>query len=1416
MLRPGWLCLPALLALASVSLPASANRLMVQGYGELPLSFEANRGQSDPQVKFLARGRGYALFLTPAEIVMSLAQPGGRAAVRIRLLGSRGARSVDGLEQLPGRSNYLTGREPSQWRRGIPNYARVRYREVYPGIDLVFYGNQRQLEYDFVVASGADPGLIRLAFEGAGSLRVDGDGDLVLKTGAGEIRQHKPFLFQEDGGVRQPVSGRYLLEGTEVAFRVGNYDRRRALRIDPVLSYSSFLGGDGAVSGGNDYGRGIAVDGAGNVYIAGTTESPQFPVTNAGYQKTYGGGTSDAFVVKLDSSGATRLYATYLGTAAQDEASGIAVDAAGNAYITGFTSSNKFPVTPGAAQTAYGGSQEAFAVKLDPTGTTLVYSTFIGGSSSDYGRAIAVDGAGNACVAGSTISPNFPVTAGAYQSPVRPVRDVFLTKIDPGGTAFVYSAVFGGSGDEEPRAVAVDASGQAHVAGYTWSTDFPVTSGALRTSVAVNDGFVVKLNAAGTAPVYSTLVGGGGNDDARGIALDSAGNAYVTGLTSSNDLPVTKAVRTSSYGGGPLDPIRYLFDIWSALRRQRRTGGLDAFLIKLNDSGTTVLHGSYLGGTGNSTGNAIAVEAVTGDVFIAGETNAPDFPVTPGAVQHGFGGGNFDAFVVRLKASDLSYRYSTFLGGADEDRAFGLAVDSSGAAHITGQTISGNFPTTPGALQTRLNAGGFDAFAARLDGGGVSLKFSTYLGGSGGSANEEARDIAIDSQGNAYVTGTTYSTDFPASSAALQPTPGGLSDAFVVKVDASGGNLVYATYLGGKGEDNGNGIAVDATGSVYVTGWTGSQDFPVTAGAYRTSIRSWDGFVAKLNATGSDLIYATFIGGGSNDSGMRVAVDLSGNAYVAGFTKSADFPTTSGAAQRTFGGGDRDGFALKLSPDGKNLLFATCLGGNLAEDVFGIALHESGTVYVSGTTSSTNFPTTSGALQTRAAGVSTNGFVAKLDGTSGAFVYSTLLGATDTTDLTGVAVDSAGNAYVTGSTTSSTFPTTPGAYNTRTVGRSSFAAKLNPEGSGLVYSTFLFLGAAETGYDIAIDAAGNAYVAGITGTPGLPVGDDSLQVGLSGATDGFLAKLDPEGKSVPYVTYLGGTGNERIAAVRADASGNVYVTGYTSSSGFPATTGAFQRTLGGPRNGFVAKFDFNQTVPVVRPKIEKIVNYASEKPEVAPGTIITIIGDRLATASASAGAPLETRSTQLPGALGGARVAIPARVVQLFSVSPEQIVAQLPYAAQVNQPTYVTVTVEGVSSAAYRVDVLPAAIGVLALYKPDMTPLSAGNKVRSGDPFVAYVTGFGPANIPSGVPALPDSIISPDKPVEAWTAMPGQSFGESAQIESYTLVPGLVGVARATIRSRRDACPDSGQLDFWMTASGEAPSNKVRFYCLPN
>jgi hypothetical protein len=707
---------------ATLADPAAATSarkpIGIANYGSLPLAFEVNRGQAGSSADYVARGRGYTLALTGSGASLSLRAPATQAAptIRMEFLSAASRPEPFASAPLPGKVNYLIGDDPSRWLTNLETFGRVGYRGLYSGIDVVYYGNQGQLEYDLLVAPRADPGLIRFGFDGVGSVRIGAQGELALSVSDGDLTLRRPHAYQTIDGARVPVPASYAVEDGEVAFRLGAYDASRPLVIDPVLAYSTFLGGDGS-----DLGLAIAVDRFGSAYVTGQT-SGSFPTTEGAYGRSVNGG-DDVFVAKLNPHGSALVYATYIGGSAADAGSGIAVDAAGNAYVTGRTASTNFPTTAGAPQTTARGGIDGFVTKLNAAGSGLVYSTYLGGGGDDEGFAIALDASRNALVTGYTKSENFPTTVGAFQATYRGgLSDAFVTKLNAAGTALVYSTFLGGSGKpaedtvvialgDYAQGIAVDSAGNAYVAGSTDSRNFPTTPGAFQTTHAsvVNadgsgfyDGFVTKLTPSGV-PVYSTFLGGGRTDHATAIDVDSAGHAYVTGAT-------------ASIGGDFGAPFPTTA---SAFATTYNYGG-DAFVTKLNDKGTGLDYSTYLGGspaiessTGHDEGNAIVADA-NGNAYVTGRTNALNFP-TVDAFQTARAGGD-DAFVSRIdtKASGAaSLVWSSYLGGAGQDFAAGIARDAAGSVYVTGGTASAGFPTTAGALRTTFG-GLVDGFVTKI------------------------------------------------------------------------------------------------------------------------------------------------------------------------------------------------------------------------------------------------------------------------------------------------------------------------------------------------------------------------------------------------------------------------------------------------------------------------------------------------------------------------------------------------------------------------------------------------------------------------------------------------------------------------------------------------------------------------------
>ncbi len=710
-----------------VSHPAAESKARLNhSYGKLPIRFEANMGQTDERVKFLAREKGYSLFLTPQEAVMVLPVGPAKsaadsvkkvslennetqlAAIRMSLLNANPSPKMFGEDELISKSNYFIGSDPEKWRTNVGNFGRVRYEEAYPGIDLVYYGNPQQLEYDFIVSPGADPDVIKIKFAGQDEVEIDASGNLVLKAGSGRFVQNAPVIYQSIEGKRIPVESRYVLLGEDsVGFHIGEYDRDKDLVIDPELEFSTYLGGTGL-----DSGLGIAVDSSGNAYITGSTLSSDFPVVG-GVDSTPSG-SQDVFVSKLNAAGSALIYSTYLGSAGSDEGKGIVVDSSGNAYVTGKTASSDFPVVGGVDSTL-GGTQDAFVSKLNAAGSALTYSTYLGGAGSDDGKGIAVDSSGNAYVTGDTQSTDFPTTAGAFATTNGGLPDAFVSKLNTTGSALTYSTYLGGARAEIGFGIAVDASGNAYLTGQTISSDFPTTGGALDTTFTggaggSGDAFVSKLNAAGSALIYSTYLGGSlpapgvSLDIAKDIAVDSSGNAYITGFASSTDFPTTAGAFATTLKGSN-----------------------DAFISKLNAAGSALIYSTFLGGTSHDGGNGIAVDS-SGNAYVTGDTGSTDFPTTAGSFDTTNIIPKDDAFISKLNAAGSALIYSTYLGGAGDDEGNAIAVDSFGDAYAVGDTASSDFPLTGTVLDGALG-GTQDAYIVKIIGlAGAVPPFNSRFG----------------------------------------------------------------------------------------------------------------------------------------------------------------------------------------------------------------------------------------------------------------------------------------------------------------------------------------------------------------------------------------------------------------------------------------------------------------------------------------------------------------------------------------------------------------------------------------------------------------------------------------------------------------------------------------------------------------
>jgi hypothetical protein len=691
--------------------------------------FIENKGQWPSEVKYLAKVGGMNAWITNSGIVYDYFQitrnynesqlkqmtPDRKDefirkntikrghVVKMKLVDANITSAQQGNNKLEGYYNYFLGNDKNKWADHVPLYGNVEQNEIYKNINVKYYFDGNSIRYDYIVKPGADISQLKLKFEGQESIKVNDSGELVIKTSLGEVTNGKLYSYQTDYGIKKEVNCRFVHNSDEtISLNAGAFDRTKELIIDPLV-YSTFIGGSG-----NDNGRSLAIDAKGKAYIIGQTNSANYPTTLGAYQTTMGT-YCDAFVTKLNAEGSALIYSTFLGGNSDCIVSSIAIDAYRNPYIIGQTSSNDYPTTPGAFQTALGGvnASNTFVTKLNHAGSALVYSTYIGGSRTDLGNSITIDADGNAYLTGNTTSEDYPVTPGAFQT--------------------IYNNLY--------------------------LMDFP-------------DCFVTKLNPTGTSLIYSTFIGGSRIEAGNSIAVDAEGNAYITGNTFSSDYPTTPGAYQTVWGGH--GDGRHSFDAG------------DAFISKLNPTGNGLVYSTFIGVSCNDQGSSLAIDSDR-NAYITGKTYSSDYPTTPGAFQTVFGGGDIyngigDAFVTKLNSTGNDLVYSTFIGGSGNDQGSSIAVDPDGSAYLTGQTSSANYPTTPEAHQTTPGCG---IFVTKLNPTGNTLFYSTFVGEVSGYAESYA--IAIDVCRNAYITGITYTSNYPASCGAYQTASGGNQDAFVTK-----------------------------------------------------------------------------------------------------------------------------------------------------------------------------------------------------------------------------------------------------------------------------------------------------------------------------------------------------------------------------------------------------------------------------------------------------------------------------------------------------------------------------------------------------------------------------------------------------------------------------------------------------------
>ncbi len=670
------------LAKLGLTEPDKATKSQIsENYGKLPLRFEKNTGQTDENVDFISHNNNYTLFLSPTKATFSLEKEkninnfvnktkvnrettnvNATDVLTMELVGANiDAKAIE-TDKLATTSNYFLNNDKKYWQTNIENFAKVQYQNIYPGIDIVYYGNQKQLEYDLVVSPYTSPDIINLQFSEAQDLTINNEGDLVITVNEQEFYKKKSYVYQEVNGVKQLVASNYVIkENNEISFQLGSYDISQPLIIDPMIGYSTYLGGTGS-----DFSNAIAVDSTGNAYIVGYTESLNFPTNNP--QQRSSSGKNDLFISKLNATGSSLAFSTYIGGSDEDFGNAIAVDSKGNVYVTGYTFSSNFPVANpfqlknGNTIANTGG--DAFVVQLNSQGNTLVYATYLGGIADDMATSLAVDTQDNVYITGFTNSTNFPVV-NPVQAKSNGGFDAFITKLNATGNSLAYSSYFGGGDNDFGNAIAIDKSNNDYIVGLTDSRNLPVVNPQQSILGGDSDGFIAKFDSTGNSLSFATYFGGSNFDTITSVAVDSTNNIYVTGVTGSKDFSL-------------MSPIQ-----------QTKADNLDSFVSKLNTAGNSLIFSTYLGGSGDEQANSIALDDKN-NVYIIGVTTSTNFPLADATQKTN--GGQQDAFITKINATGSSLVFSTYLGGAGNDVGASLAVDAKSNVFMTGITNSMNFP----------------------------------------------------------------------------------------------------------------------------------------------------------------------------------------------------------------------------------------------------------------------------------------------------------------------------------------------------------------------------------------------------------------------------------------------------------------------------------------------------------------------------------------------------------------------------------------------------------------------------------------------------------------------------------------------------------------------------------------------------
>ena len=964
-----------------------SQRLNQEKFGKLPLSFEANKGQADPKVKFVARGNGYGILLNNNSVNFRLRSNKEEVAysdITLNFLKGNSSVKLSAENQIAGVSNYFLGNNKQNWQTKVPNFERVRYENIYRGIDLLYYGNQRRIEYDFVIAPHANPAQIALNFAGISAAKIEPNGDLILTTPQGELRQLKPQAYQEINGTRQSIAAEYVIDKKlNVSFRLGDYDKNYALIIDPVILNSTYLGGSGV-----DTGRAIAVGKDGGIYIFGETTSLDF-LSASPIQSTKYTGT-DTFVMKLNGAGTQLIYSTWLGGTSEDFARAIQIDDEGNAYVTGITNSTNFPLSSTAFQKTKDESSDGFITKINPTGTALVYSTLLGGNAGDSVNDIAIDLNGNAFIAGSTTSTNLPATGfqqsrkgnSMYRSANKAsswnvagvgIAAATITSIvyDPVTPATVYAtalqglfkSVDGGTQWQQLRGLLI-ATNSITIDPKAQSTLYAATQLGVYKSTDSGATWAPKINGLTNF----------GNPNTASIVISplSSQTLYcgtTTGPYKSTDggetwVAITNGMVNPFVGNRIPSVVKIILDNTNP---QTIYAATNLGFFKTIDSGANWIKaqtGLPTQGTDPNILNAYAVPSAPNTIYALQASSLGLYKTTDGGATWGFVtqgipidvAGQFFNFVmgtIALDPTSPSTIYATttsnlgIFKSIDEGRNW--TQQNSGLNNLTVNAIG-----VSAAGEVLIGTSGVnDMFVAKLNSTGSALAYLTYLGG---EENDASSGIVVDKDGNAIVIGTSSSANYPTATP-MQPTLGGQNDWVVTKLNPTGAGLIWSTFFGGRGSDIGVDIALGKSGSLYLGGYTTSTNMPVLNADFPNSRGGTDAFVAKLKGDGTAIEYGSYFGGLSTDQLFGLAIDTTENIYITGSTNSQDFPQVDPAQPLAPGQfTSNDIFVVKISPTKTVPGYSTLLGGNNPDFGFGIAVDALNQVYITGLTVSQNFP----------------------------------------------------------------------------------------------------------------------------------------------------------------------------------------------------------------------------------------------------------------------------------------------------------------------------------------------------------------------------------------------------------------------------------------------------------------------------